>query len=469
MKNLFLTTLMCLFAAVSSFAKEGQLTVSINWELNDNTLLIAGAGKMPEYESPKDFPWHESRASIITVIITNQITNISGYAFSDCLNLQYIGMPNSIMSIGCEAFSNCITLDKITIPKNVTNIENSAFSGCTAINTITIPKNVTNIGDSVFLNCKLTTIIMEGEVPPTITAETFASIDRSIRLIVPDNSVKLYNESAYWNEFTSLQVYSNIIASGTTGTLTWSLANGIMTISGEGEMPDYYDFLEWKIYSEYISKLIIEEGVTSIGAYAFADFMNSTSVELPSTLRAIGIKAFSFWASLEEIVIPDGVTSIGGAAFGNCYGLEKITIPNSVTSIEWDVFNNCISLHTIIANCEVPPAIFDSTFDGVDHSITVIVPKAAIEEYRSAPYWKEFTSFQAQTPSSIKEVGVLQNIYVEGGCIIVSEGIDAEMSVINLNGHIIAKGYQLTRIEVPQAGIYLIKIGSKVTKILVNK
>ena len=468
MKNLFLATLMSLFVAVSSFAEEGQLTETITWQLNDNVLFIAGTGEMPEYESPKDFPWHESRASIITVIITNQVTTISSGAFSDCNNLVSVVMPNSATSIGYQAFSDCSSLSEITIPENVTSIENSAFIGCIAINTIIIPKNVRSIGECAFLYCDLTTIIMEGEVPPAITEETFAGIDRSTQLIVPDNSVKLYRETAYWNEFLSLQTGDDIIADGTIGVLTWSLENGKLTISGKGEIPDFYDgYPEWYIYHAYISELVIEEGVTSIGAYALADFENLTSVELPNTLRTIGIKAFNFWTSLEEIVIPDGVTSIGGAAFGNCHGLKKITIPSSVTSIEWDVFNNCISLHVIIMDGEVPPVILDSTFDGVDRSITVIVPESSIEQYRSAPYWKAFASFQAQAPASIEEVDVLQNIYVKDGCIIL-EGIDTEVSVINLNGHTIAKGY-FTQVEISQAGIYLVKIGSKAKKILVNK
>ena len=467
MKNVFLTTLMCLFVAISSFAEEGQLTETINWELTEGVLFIAGTGEMPEYENPEDFPWHESRASIIAVLITNQVTNISGNAFSNCSSLTSIIMPNRATSIGNNAFSNCSSLHEVTITNNIVNIGSGAFSGCSSIQTITIPESVTSIGENAFLDCSLTSIIMKGEVPPTITAETFASIDRSIEVIVPDNSAKRYSEATYWNEFTSLQAGNEITASGTMGKLTWNLANGKLTISGKGEMPNYYDeYPEWYMYREYVTEFVIEEGITSIGDYALADLNHVASVELPNTLRTIGIKAFNFWTSLKEIVIPDGVTSIDGAAFGNCHNLKKITIPSSVTSIEWDIFNNCISLKTVIMDGEIPPVILDSTFGNLGNSIIIIVPEASIEQYRSAPYWGELASLQAQG-TSIEEIDTLLKIYVENGCIIV-EGTNEEVSVINLSGRTIAKGY-LTQVEVTQAGIYLVRVGNQTTKIFVSK
>jgi len=424
MKNLFLTALISLSIAISSFAESGQLTETISWELEKGILVINGEGLMPEYESPNDFPWADNRSSITEIVVFYNIENISAGAFSDYTNL------TSVMILCRE---------------------------------------MTSIGEGAFLNCSsLNAIKMNSLIPPVIFENTFQGVDRSIQLDVPNASIELYRAASYWSEFSFLHTISNGIANGTTGDLTWDLADGTLTISGEGAMPDYYSSNpDWIIYGESIIEIIIEEGVTSTGAYAFGGFGNLTSVTLPNTLETIGTKSFASCINLESVVIPDGVVSIGGAAFSNCIGLSSITIPNSVTSIEYDAFWNCTSLSTIVMEGELPPAIIENTFRGVDHSIPIIVPnETALALYSEAPYWSEFTTLRVATSiTSISEIENDKNIYVKNGCIIL-EGFNDEIIVRNISGHIIAKGY-FTSVDVQQAGIYLVQIGNKVSKILV--
>ena len=127
--------------------------------------------------------------------------------------------------------------------------------------------------------------------------------------------------------------------SGTAGPLTWTFNNGTLTISGTGDLPDNYDFANspWENVRHEINEVVISEGVTSIGAYAFFASLNLTSVTIPNTVTKISERAFSFSLDLTSVTIPNSVSIIGESAFSNT-GLTSVSIPNSVTSISSDAF-----------------------------------------------------------------------------------------------------------------------------------
>ena len=124
---------------------------------------------------------------------------------------------------------------------------------------------------------------------------------------------------------------TSIKASGICGSnLVWKLFySGELVISGLGKMRDFSRptgciQTPWCNFLVKIASVIIEDGVTSIGRWAFS-----------------GCK------SLESITIPSSVTSIGNCAFWNCKSLESITIPSNVTTIGHEVFLDCESLKSI--------------------------------------------------------------------------------------------------------------------------
>lgn len=96
-------------------------------------------------------------------------------------------------------------------------------------------------------------------------------------------------------------------------------------------------------WEDYLTSIIIPEGVVSIGDAAFEGCESLTKIVLPKGLRTIGDMAFSDCDSLTEVIIPDGVTSIGSNVFYWCDSLTSITIPNSVTSIGENSFGtDCV-------------------------------------------------------------------------------------------------------------------------------
>lgn len=160
-------------------------------------------------------------------------------------------------------------------------------------------------------------------------------------------------------------------ASGTCGkNLTWTLKDGVLTISGKGDMTDWKDGSpSWDSYSSDIKSVVIEDGVTSIGDYAFYYYSDMTSVS-----------------------IGNSVTRIGEYAFLGCAGLTSIEIPNRVTTIGNSAFYWCEGLTSISCKANEPPACGEDCFGYVDTTIPVYVPKGTKAAYQKADKWKEFTN-----------------------------------------------------------------------------
>ena len=120
-----------------------------------------------------------------------------------------------------------------------------------------------------------------------------------------------------------------------------------LTISGSGPMRDQN--MPWgggKMggYMDFITTVVIESGVTTIGDMAFWRGSNISSVSIANTVTSIGVEAFSMCESLEAITIPNSVSTICKDAFEYCSSLESVTIPASVTAIEPGAFSYCSSL-----------------------------------------------------------------------------------------------------------------------------
>jgi hypothetical protein len=90
---------------------------------------------------------------LTSIIIPSSVTSIGQHAFWGCTGLTSIIIPSSVISIGQGAFSGCTGLTNIVIPDSVTSIGQEAFSGCTGLTSIVIPDSVTEIGWSAFSGC----------------------------------------------------------------------------------------------------------------------------------------------------------------------------------------------------------------------------------------------------------------------------------------------------------------------------
>jgi hypothetical protein len=132
--------------------------------------------------------------------------------------------------------------------------------------------------------------------------------------------------------------------------LTWKLTqDGILTISGTGDMYDYTQAnpAPWYRVAHLIKKIVMSAGVISIGDHVMDGCVNVTEVTIPSTVTDLGGTAFSGCNSLKSVVIPEGVTVIAPGAFKDCGLIIKIKIPSTVTQIGNEAFSGCHSLRTL--------------------------------------------------------------------------------------------------------------------------
>ncbi len=139
--------------------------------------------------------------------------------------------------------------------------------------------------------------------------------------------------------------------------VTWALTeDGVLTISGTGAMRDFTfprdgtiqgNDVPWYEFNSQIKKIVIGEGVTTVGAYAF--YLNETVEEatVPASLTRVGDSAFSNCSALREFLLPEGLTQIGSSAFYQCENLRGVKLPASLTNLGSFAFSGCKCLTEI--------------------------------------------------------------------------------------------------------------------------
>lgn len=142
-----------------------------------------------------------------------------------------------------------------------------------------------------------------------------------------------------------VSVPTNLEKKRLTDTLWWTFENGVLTIGGEGMMPDF-QWCSRKAFpwpDQETVAVIISEGVLRIGAGSFLRCSNLSEVTLPASLCAIGAYAFEA-TGINEIALPKGLVCIEDSVFKSCKQLSKVIIPDSVAEIKRHSFEYCEKL-----------------------------------------------------------------------------------------------------------------------------
>ena len=185
----------------------------------------------------------------------------------------------------------------------------------------------------------------------------------------------------------------------------WDLEQGEpyrLTLSGSGEMPNLEALSAppWSGHRDYITSLVLSEGITSIGDNVFCNSSSLTSVQLPSTLTVIGNRAFTSCLSLARVSLPDSVTKIGERAFESCKSLTSVQCGSGLLEIA-----NCAFQSTALSDIQLQEglkrigkwAFCSCPLTGIDLPDSV----ASIDEY--AFYSSNLTAFQV--PKSATSIG----------------------------------------------------------------
>lgn len=360
---------------------------------------------------------------------TYTVTAVGAYAFSRCLSLTSITLPETVTSIGKFAFYRCRALSAITLPKSVTIVEDYAFSYCSSLTSIAFPDDLTSIGENAFSRCssltsitlpdhlleihaeafagcdKLKTVNCQSVIPPTCSNGVFGekTFQKGV-LRVPDASVEAYLSAGEWGSFCNVGgsnqsgiTYFSVdgIAYRTYSEAADSCEITIRSYSGRVVVPSTVTYGgraytvsaigESAFSGSSVTSITIPETVTRIGMKAFSGCGSLTSVTLPKRLTSIGEYLFWGCSSLPSIVIPEGVTSIREHAFKDCSSLTAITIPQNLSNIEYGAFWGCSSL-TSIAIPQNVTFVEYGTFYGCTNLKTVTFPEGLLEIDNSAFY-----------------------------------------------------------------------------------
>lgn len=182
---------------------------------------------------------------------------------------------------------------------------------------------------------------------------------------------------------------------------TWELENGVLTIGGSGAIANYTESepAPWSDRTLEINTIIIKNGITSIGNYAFANTTKLTKAVVSNSVEFIGIGAF-YATGISEINLPNSVKTISKLAFANahikkinlsrglkyaaervfynCQNLTTISIPEGVTTIDYEAFKDCVNLTEI----SLPTTLTDIELEAFSNCSSL----AKIKVYFSDPY-----------------------------------------------------------------------------------
>ncbi|MBO5883878.1 MAG: leucine-rich repeat domain-containing protein [Clostridia bacterium] len=154
-----------------------------------------------------------------------------------------------------------------------------------------------------------------------------------------------------------------------------------------------------------ITHIDIPEGISAIGAHAFAHSYKLVSVFIPDSVRLISSQAFFGCKMLFEVNIPNNVTEIASEAFKFCYALEKVTIGSNVKSMAVQAFSGDTTLKTVVCYAETPPTIQANAFLDVPTDCVIYVPYNSVEAYKTATNWSDRAEY-------IKPICVLNGTYL---------------------------------------------------------
>lgn len=257
------------------------------------------------------------------------ITKIGDYTFYNCKGLLNFVIPDGVTTIGEKAFCLCDNLIGVTIPSTVKSIYNEAFGACSGLNKL----NITDIAAWCEIKYYDDPVGYISD-PLYFARDLYLNGKLITKLIIPEGVTDFGSAFRYCESIT--EVY---IPEGVTDLGSFQGCVGITTIT-------------------------IPSTVQSIAVGAFQDCTNLTKVNITDLAAWCNIEFdYQFEESsnpifytkslylndvlITDLVIPDGVTRIGDYAFFGCQTIKSVSIPESVTSIGIDAFRDCSELKKV--------------------------------------------------------------------------------------------------------------------------
>ena len=286
------------------------ISLDVSFKFNGSTNIkkvniTKGTGNGVNYEVNGNYyatPWYYSRGNEIEVTMEEGITSIGNYMFYDIAynsaGLKKLDLPSTIVTIGKRAFYNCNNWESKIDMSKWTNIDEGAFYNCSKLTgEIKLSNELDKLGSGAFMRCA--NLTGEVKIPSRMTnleENVFNACAGVQKVTIPDTITKLngypFSNCTGIEEITipiSLDVSFNF--NGSTNIKKVNFTKG----TGNGanyEVNNNYYATPWYYSNGKGIEVTMEEGITTIGNYAFNSCSGMRILKLPSTLTSIGDKAF---------------------------------------------------------------------------------------------------------------------------------------------------------------------------------
>jgi len=463
-----------LTSATFNYSARGVCGDNLKWEFNAvDTLTISGTGAMYDYDNFDSVPWYDIKSKVKEVIVEYGVTTIGNNTFRS-MNCN-VSLPDGIVSIGAFAFA----VKDINLPDSLVKIGRYAFYGST-FNQITIPDGVEEIGAAAFTYCyNLKEITLPASLkilPNRMLADCWAlervtfSDARELNTVYTsafNNCTNLkdvyYNGRAswlYWLRANSpeianatLHISEESISVDCGDNITWNLnEEGTLTISGTGKIDDFSQkFAPWYYMCKDIKKIVIEDGITSVGYCMFRSLDNLTDIIIPSSVNQVDIDAYgkqflssagseklknisvdgdnAFYCSVDGVLFNKDKTELIKYAVGK--ELVEYVVPDSVLSISPFAFENSI-LNSVILPQKLT-TINRNAFDGCRQLEEIKIPNG-VTKIASSTFQSCVNLKRIEIPNSVTNIAALAfNMLSKGVLEVYYGGSWAEWNKININ------------------------------------
>ena len=241
-----------------------------------------------------------------------EVTEISGWAFSDCKEMTSITIPATVQSIGYSAFWGCTNLKYL-------NIEDIA-AWCSVTHKGGTEGHPLSIAHRLFLNGVEVKTLVIPEGVTAIAHDAFHDASGITSVVIP-SSVTQIGDAAF---------------AGCVSMEELSIGNGVQGI-GAGAFSG----------CRSLTEVTVPEGVERLSGQVFYGCGKLASIHLPQSLQSIGYSAFEACNSLTSVVIPNQVTVLGSRAFYECKQLTSVRLPDNITKLDEWTFTRCYQLKDI--------------------------------------------------------------------------------------------------------------------------
>lgn len=305
---------------------------NITWSIKNDTLYLTGEGEMENYklDSYKPFLVEQENSPFSYIKVGEGVTTIGNFAFSSLDGIKEIYLPTTLTTVGVYPFMDLDEVEKVY------------FKGSTPPSFFGGSANL----DWIFYQMEDPEVIVPCNALDTYK-ETLEST--GVTVICSDDSEDDDPENPSKDDDIVFDPANVCGADGDGSNILWAFdeATGTLYLKGTGRMEDYTSRKKYPWKGLDVKNLIVSDGITTIGQYAFYEVSTLESVSLPTSLDTIGYYSFASTSGLKDLILPEGLLYIDGSGFSGT-GATNIVFPSTLNSIGDYSFRYCKSKSVVI-------------------------------------------------------------------------------------------------------------------------